>query len=50
MPSVFTTNSDVLILIQLLVLDPDKRIPLVEVQRHPWVIKHCCRGVKEKSE
>ncbi|RMZ76556.1 hypothetical protein DV737_g4753, partial [Chaetothyriales sp. CBS 132003] len=26
---------------RLLVLDPDKRIPLEEVQKHPWIVKHC---------
>ena len=26
---------------RLLVLDPEKRIPLDEVQKHPWIIKHC---------
>lgn len=26
---------------QLLVLDPEKRLPLDEVQRHPWILKHC---------
>ncbi|KAK3368194.1 kinase-like domain-containing protein [Podospora didyma] len=29
---------------RLLVLDPDKRIPLEEVQNHPWIIKHCVKG------
>jgi aurora kinase, other len=29
---------------QLLVLDPEKRIPLDEVQRHPWIVKHCVKG------
>ncbi|PTB67433.1 Pkinase-domain-containing protein [Trichoderma citrinoviride] len=29
---------------RLLVLDPEKRIPLDEVQRHPWIIKHCVKG------
>ncbi|KAH0538134.1 Serine/threonine-protein kinase ark1 [Glutinoglossum americanum] len=29
---------------RLLVLDPEKRIPLDEVQKHPWIIKHCVRG------
>ncbi|MCJ1223414.1 spindle assembly checkpoint kinase [Toensbergia leucococca] len=29
---------------RLLVLDPDKRIPLDEVQQHPWIVKHCIRG------
>jgi aurora kinase len=27
--------------VQLLVLDPEKRIPLEEVERHPWIVKHC---------
>jgi aurora kinase len=30
--------------LQLLVLDPEKRIPLDEVQRHPWIVKHCVKG------
>ncbi|KAA6411271.1 MAG: Serine threonine kinase (Ark1) [Lasallia pustulata] len=29
---------------RLLVLDPEKRIPLEEVQQHPWIIKHCVKG------
>ncbi|KAL9489333.1 hypothetical protein ACSS6W_001610 [Trichoderma asperelloides] len=29
---------------RLLVLDPEKRIPLDEVQNHPWIIKHCVKG------
>ncbi|KAF2149994.1 serine/threonine-protein kinase Eg2 [Myriangium duriaei CBS 260.36] len=29
---------------KLLVLDPEKRIPLSEVQSHPWIIKHCVQG------
>jgi aurora kinase len=29
---------------QLLVLDPEKRISLDEVQRHPWIVKHCVKG------
>jgi aurora kinase len=36
----------VLISLQLLVLDPEKRIPLEEVQQHPWIIKHCMKGEK----
>lgn len=27
--------------LQLLVLDPEKRIPLEDVERHPWIVKHC---------
>ncbi|KAI9791079.1 MAG: spindle assembly checkpoint kinase [Peltula sp. TS41687] len=26
---------------KLLVLDPTKRIPLSEVEEHPWIVKHC---------
>jgi aurora kinase len=26
------------------VLDPAKRIPLEEVQKHPWIVKHCVTG------
>nr|POE87922.1 serine/threonine-protein kinase ark1 [Quercus suber] len=29
---------------RLLQLDPEKRIPLEEVERHPWIIKHCVKG------
>ena len=29
---------------RLLVLDPEKRIPLEEVERHPWILKHCVKG------
>ncbi|KAM0274986.1 hypothetical protein ACHAQH_007676 [Verticillium albo-atrum] len=29
---------------RLLVLDPDKRIPLEQVQTHPWIVKHCIKG------
>ncbi|EDN10976.1 serine/threonine-protein kinase Eg2 [Histoplasma capsulatum] len=29
---------------KLLVLDPEQRIPLDEVQQHPWIIKHCVKG------
>ncbi|KAK3357706.1 kinase-like domain-containing protein [Lasiosphaeria hispida] len=29
---------------RLLVLDPDKRLPLEDVQTHPWIIKHCVKG------
>lgn len=30
--------------LQLLVLDPEKRLPLDEVQQHPWILKHCLKG------
>ncbi|EOO04382.1 putative aur protein kinase protein [Phaeoacremonium minimum UCRPA7] len=29
---------------KLLVLDPEKRLPLEEVQQHPWIVKHCVKG------
>ncbi|KAK5111512.1 Serine/threonine-protein kinase ark1 [Meristemomyces frigidus] len=29
---------------RLLVLDPEKRIPLEEVEVHPWIVKHCVKG------
>ncbi|QIX00207.1 hypothetical protein AMS68_005724 [Peltaster fructicola] len=29
---------------RLLVLDPDKRLPLEEVEVHPWIVKHCLKG------
>lgn len=29
---------------RLLVLDPEKRIPLEEVERHPWIVRHCAKG------
>ncbi|KAK5686431.1 spindle assembly checkpoint kinase [Elasticomyces elasticus] len=29
---------------RLLVLDPEKRIPLEEVEKHPWILKHCVKG------
>ncbi|KAK7746152.1 spindle assembly checkpoint kinase [Diatrype stigma] len=39
---------------RLLVLDPEKRIPLEQVQTHPWILKHCVKGERaanrEKSK
>ncbi|EFY90795.1 serine/threonine protein kinase (Ark1), putative [Metarhizium acridum CQMa 102] len=29
---------------KLLVLDPEKRISLEQVQVHPWIVKHCVKG------
>jgi len=26
------------------VLDPEKRIPLEEVAKHPWIVKYCIKG------
>jgi aurora kinase len=34
---------------QLLVLDPEKRLPLEEVQNHPWIIKHCVKGERASN-
>ena len=34
---------------QLLVLDPEKRISLDDVQKHPWIIKHCAGRGKQRS-
>ncbi|KAI1435766.1 Pkinase-domain-containing protein [Xylaria sp. CBS 124048] len=35
---------------KLLVLDPEKRIPLDQVQVHPWILKHCVKGTtRDKS-
>ncbi|KAL3437149.1 kinase-like domain-containing protein [Aspergillus tetrazonus] len=37
---------------RLLVLDPEKRISLDEIQRHPWILKHCVkddRAIKRGS-
>ncbi|KAJ1337585.1 aurora kinase [Microdochium nivale] len=39
---------------RLLVLDPEKRIPLEQIQTHPWIVKHCVKGERaanrEKSQ
>ncbi|PWI74623.1 serine/threonine-protein kinase [Purpureocillium lilacinum] len=34
---------------RLLVLDPEKRIPLEAVQQHPWIIKHCVKGERASN-
>ncbi|KAJ9655845.1 spindle assembly checkpoint kinase [Neophaeococcomyces mojaviensis] len=34
---------------KLLVLDPQKRLPLTEVERHPWVLKHCATPGGERA-
>ncbi|KAI1480368.1 hypothetical protein K445DRAFT_77761 [Daldinia sp. EC12] len=28
---------------KLLVVDPNKRLPLEQVQKHPWILKHCSK-------
>ncbi|POS83454.1 threonine protein kinase [Erysiphe pulchra] len=35
---------------RLLVLDPEKRIPLEQIQTHPWIIKHCVKGDLPKTK
>lgn len=37
-------SEGLLINIKLLVLDPEKRISLDDVQKHPWIVKHCIKG------
>ncbi|KAF2705666.1 serine/threonine-protein kinase-like protein [Pleomassaria siparia CBS 279.74] len=40
-----TVSAEAKDLIQrLLVLDPEKRIPLDEVETHPWIVKYCKTG------
>ncbi|KAL4806972.1 kinase-like domain-containing protein [Aspergillus unguis] len=38
---------------RLLVLDPEKRITLDEIQKHPWILRHCAKddrgGIKRSS-
>ncbi|KAI1771407.1 kinase-like protein [Hypoxylon cercidicola] len=34
---------------RLLVLDPEKRIPLEQVQTHPWIVKHCTKGERASN-
>ncbi|KAJ6123256.1 Serine/threonine-protein kinase ark1 [Penicillium capsulatum] len=34
---------------KLLILDPEKRIPLDDIQRHPWIVKHCAKDAKRSS-
>ncbi|CAI0652565.1 Serine/threonine-protein kinase ark1 [Colletotrichum fructicola] len=34
---------------KLLVLDPEKRIPLDQVQTHPWIVKHCVKGERASN-
>lgn len=34
-------NANIWFLVQLLVVDPEKRLPLDQVLKHPWIIKHC---------
>ncbi|KAK3940539.1 Serine/threonine-protein kinase ark1 [Diplogelasinospora grovesii] len=34
---------------KLLVLDPEKRLPLEEVQSHPWIVKHCVKGERRAN-
>ncbi|KAK2750693.1 spindle assembly checkpoint kinase [Myotisia sp. PD_48] len=34
---------------KLLVLDPANRIPLEEIQRHPWILKYCAKKSSRKD-
>ncbi|GAB0131974.1 Serine/threonine-protein kinase ark1 [Epichloe bromicola] len=34
---------------RLLVLDPEKRISLDQVQVHPWILKHCVKGERASN-
>ncbi|KAK5086869.1 spindle assembly checkpoint kinase [Lithohypha guttulata] len=34
---------------KLLVLDPSKRLPLTEVEQHPWILKHCLAKGGERA-
>ncbi|KXX78650.1 Serine/threonine-protein kinase ark1 [Madurella mycetomatis] len=34
---------------RLLVLDPEKRLSLDEIQNHPWIIKHCVKGERASN-
>ncbi|OAQ70401.1 serine/threonine-protein kinase Eg2 [Pochonia chlamydosporia 170] len=34
---------------RLLVLDPEKRISLEQVQVHPWILKHCVKGERKSN-
>jgi len=42
-PSFVSTEAKDLIK-RLLVLDPEKRMSLDEVQQHPWIVKYCIKG------
>ncbi|ETN42617.1 uncharacterized protein HMPREF1541_01774 [Cyphellophora europaea CBS 101466] len=37
------------LIMKLLVLDPEKRIPLEDVERHPWIVKHCATKGGERG-
>ena len=32
---------------QLLVLNPEERLSLDQVQQHPWIVKHCVTGERK---
>ena len=49
------TADNLLTPFKLLVLDPDKRISLEDVEKHPWIVKHCAtkggeRGAQRTSD
>lgn len=35
--------------LQLLRLDPERRIPLDQVQQHPWILKHCMPKLSKRD-
>ncbi|RWA14009.1 hypothetical protein EKO27_g1103 [Xylaria grammica] len=35
---------------KLLVLDPEKRIPLEQVQTHAWIVKHCTKSSSSRDK
>lgn len=43
-PSIHTAGILTVDVLQLLVLDPEKRIPLDQIPLHPWIVKHCVKG------
>ncbi|MCJ1286989.1 spindle assembly checkpoint kinase [Xylographa opegraphella] len=45
--SVKPGSNQLLTTTKLLVLDPEKRLPLEEVQQHPWITKHCVQGERK---
>ena len=40
----FVSNDARDLIKRLLVLDPEKRLGLAEVEVHPWIVKHCLKG------
>ena len=34
-------NANIWLLLQIRVVDPEKLLPFDQVQKHPWIIRHC---------